>query len=124
MLTEMSTTWICRYHVKCLDSYVISPPLTGYSQTRNMFLPRLSVPPKPNTKQLPSEQLESSAGDDDEGQFDYSEDEEPTEENQTGIDVNLEDWGQGDEDLKLKDEESDHLITADCPGIDWIESNF
>ncbi|XP_036978107.1 uncharacterized protein LOC119032725 isoform X1 [Acanthopagrus latus] len=87
-----------------------------YSQTPNMFLPRLSVPPKPNAKQLSSEQLESSAGDD-EGQFDYSKDEEPIEENQSGIDVNLEDWSQGDEDLKLKDEESDHLIAANCPDL-------
>ena len=89
-----------------------------------MFLPRLLFPPKPNAKQLPSEQLESSAGDDDEGQFDYIEDEEPIEKNQMGVDVNLEDWSQGDEDLKLKDEESDHLIAADCPGLGSIESNF
>lgn len=105
------------------DVHIISPPLTGYSQTPNMFLPRLSVPPKPNAKQLSSEQLESSAGDD-EGQFDYSKDEESIEENQSGIDVNLEDWSQGDEDLKLKDEESDHLIAANCPGIDSAESNL
>ncbi|XP_045927797.1 uncharacterized protein LOC123984749 isoform X2 [Micropterus dolomieu] len=43
-----------------------------YTQTRSMFLPRLSLPPKPNSKQLATEHQELSTGGEDEGQFDYN----------------------------------------------------
>ncbi|GAA6225185.1 uncharacterized protein LOC108890532 [Lates japonicus] len=55
----------------------------GCSQAQNMFLPRLSLPPKANSKQLTSEQQEMSPSDADEGQFDCREDEETIEEKQT-----------------------------------------
>ena len=79
--------------------------LTGYSQTQNMFLPRLSFPHKP----LASEQQEFSAGDTDEEQFDYSEDEE----NHAGFEPTLEDCNTaGGDDLKLNEEQSDDLTAA------------
>uniref|UniRef100_A0A4W6BJ33 C2H2-type domain-containing protein n=1 Tax=Lates calcarifer TaxID=8187 RepID=A0A4W6BJ33_LATCA len=55
----------------------------GCSQAQNMFLPRLSLPPKANSTQLTSEQQEMSPGDEDEGQFDCPEDKETVEEKQT-----------------------------------------
>lgn len=81
-------------------------------------MPRLSLPHKPNLKQLASEQQELSTGEDeDEGQFDYWEDEDPIEENQTDVKPTLEDCSKGDEDLKLKDEQCDDLTTANCSSM-------
>ncbi|XP_040006146.1 uncharacterized protein LOC120802417 isoform X2 [Xiphias gladius] len=70
---------------------------TCYSQTQNMFLPRLFLPPKANSKQLTQGQQEMSTGNEDEGQFDYSEDEEPVEENPTDNKATLEDCTRGNE---------------------------
>lgn len=96
--------------------------LTGYSQTQNMFLPRLSFPHKPNSKPLASEQQEFSTGDTDEEQFDYSEDEE---ENQTGFKSTLEDCSAaGDEDLKLNEEQSDDLTAATSSSNNCIPIEF
>ncbi|XP_044041419.1 uncharacterized protein LOC122870995 isoform X2 [Siniperca chuatsi] len=88
-----------------------------YSQTQSMFLPRLSLPPKPNSKQLASEQQELSTGSEDEGQFDYREDEEPVEENHTDVSPTLEDCSKREEDLKLKDEQSDDRTAANCSNL-------
>lgn len=98
------------------------------SDTQNMFLPRLSVSHKANPKQLFQEQISSNssecmrsgsqqeifAGDEDEGPFYCSEEEEPIEENSTDHKPAVEDCGNGSEDLKLKDEQSDDLTTVNC----------
>ncbi|XP_037616689.1 uncharacterized protein LOC119482862 isoform X2 [Sebastes umbrosus] len=88
-----------------------------YSQNQSMFLPRLFLPHKPNSWQLASEQRASSTGDADEGQFDYSEDEEDVEENQTEDKATLEDCSEGGEDLKLKEEQIDDLTAAHCSNL-------
>eukprot|EP00064_Thunnus_orientalis_P007596 superscaffoldBa00000854_g7618 len=98
------------------------------SDTQNMFLPRLSVSHKANPKQLFQERISSNssecmrsgsqqeifAGDKDEGPFYCSEEEEPIEENSTDHKPAVEDCGNGSEDLKLKDEQSDDLTTVNC----------
>ncbi|XP_028426640.1 uncharacterized protein LOC114550216 isoform X2 [Perca flavescens] len=85
-----------------------------YSQTQNMFLPRLSFPHEPNSRQLASEQQASSTGDTD-GQSDYS------EENQGDDELALEDRSKGDEVLEikeeLKEEQSDDLTAANCSNL-------
>lgn len=73
-----------------------------------MFLPRLSLPHEPNSRQLASEQQASSTGDTDDGQSDYS------EENQSDDELALEDRSKGDEVLKLKEEPSDDLTAVNC----------
>ncbi|XP_031169261.1 uncharacterized protein LOC116060041 isoform X4 [Sander lucioperca] len=82
-----------------------------YSQTQNMFLPRLSLPHEPNSRQLASEQQASSTGDTDDGQSDYS------EENQSDDELALEDRSKGDEVLKLKEEPSDDLTAVNCSNL-------
>lgn len=82
-----------------------------------MFLPRLSLPHKPKLLQLTSEQQEVSLGDVDEEEFDYSEDEEAVEENQTGDKPTLEDYSEGGEDLKFKEEQEDDRTAAECSSM-------
>ncbi|XP_039647549.1 uncharacterized protein LOC120553322 isoform X3 [Perca fluviatilis] len=86
-----------------------------YSQTQNMFLPRLSFPHEPNSRQLSSEQQASSTGDTDDGPSDYS------EENQSDDELALEDRSKGDEVLELteelKEEQSDDLTAANCSNL-------
>ncbi|XP_051803444.1 uncharacterized protein LOC110967438 isoform X5 [Acanthochromis polyacanthus] len=81
----------------------------SFSQAQNMFLPALSLQSKANWKQLASEQQEMLT--DDERQFDYSEDEEPVEENQSNNEPTVE------EDLTLKDEQRDGMTTANAPNL-------
>ncbi|XP_032360897.1 uncharacterized protein LOC116672973 isoform X2 [Etheostoma spectabile] len=83
----------------------------SYSQTQNMFLPRLSLPHKPSPRQLASEQQASSTGDTDDGESDYG------EENQSDDELDLEDRSEGDEVLKLKEEQSDDLTAANCSNL-------
>ncbi|XP_034718800.1 uncharacterized protein LOC117938369 isoform X4 [Etheostoma cragini] len=82
-----------------------------YSKTQNMFLPRLSLPHKPNSMQLASEQQASSTGDTDDGQSDYG------EENQSDDELALEDLSKGDEVLTLKEEQTDDLTAANCSNL-------
>ncbi|XP_049423152.1 uncharacterized protein LOC125883072 isoform X1 [Epinephelus fuscoguttatus] len=88
-----------------------------HSQTQEMFLPRLSLPHKPKLLQLTSEQQEVSLGDVDEEEFDYGEDEEAVEENQTGDKPTLEDYSEGGEDLKFKEEQEDDRTAAECSNL-------
>ncbi|XP_059181790.1 uncharacterized protein LOC131960563 [Centropristis striata] len=83
------------------------------AQTQNMFLPRLSLPHKPNSTQLASEKQERPAGNAD-GQFDYSEDEDAIKEIHTEDELTLQDFSKGDEGLKSNDKQSDDLTAADC----------
>uniref|UniRef100_UPI0037E72C46 zinc finger protein 624-like n=1 Tax=Semicossyphus pulcher TaxID=241346 RepID=UPI0037E72C46 len=85
-----------------------------FSQSQNMFLPRLSLPPKQNAK-LPSERQAFSAGDEDEGEFYYSEDEEPLED--TDVTPTVDDCSRGDEDLKVKEEQIEDLAGANCSNL-------
>ncbi|XP_035813131.2 uncharacterized protein LOC111581860 isoform X1 [Amphiprion ocellaris] len=86
-----------------------------FSQAQNMFLPTLSLHSKANWKQLASEQQEMLT--DDEEQFDYSEDEEPVEENQHDNESTVEDCSKGNEDLTLKDEQRNGMMTATAPNL-------
>nr|XP_029135214.1 uncharacterized protein LOC109991696 isoform X2 [Labrus bergylta] len=74
------------------------------SQTGNMFLPRLSLPPKPNQERS-SERQDLSAVDKDGGLFYCSKDEEPVEENTNAVTPTQQDCNKADEVLMLKDEE-------------------
>ncbi|XP_042367377.1 uncharacterized protein LOC121961452 [Plectropomus leopardus] len=89
---------------------------TRHSQTQNMFLPRLSLPHNPISKQLASEQQELSTGDADEERFDYSEDEE-AEEKQTWEKSALQDCIKDDEDLKLNEKRNNDLTAANCSDL-------
>ncbi|KAK2858943.1 hypothetical protein Q5P01_003563 [Channa striata] len=82
------------------------------SPAQNVFLPRLFLPPKANMKQMAFEQEEWSTGDEDEDQYEspYSEDEE----SQSDEKSTLEECCEENEELKLKDEQSNDLTAANC----------
>ncbi|CAJ1054924.1 uncharacterized protein LOC122870995 isoform X2 [Xyrichtys novacula] len=82
----------------------------SYSQTQNMFLPRLSLPPKPK-RELCSEQQESAAGEKEEEQFYSSEDEEPAEGRLHEVAQILKDCSKEDERLN---EQVKELISEKC----------
>lgn len=84
----------------------------SFSQAQNMFLPTLSLHSKANSKQLASEQQEVLT--DDEGQLDYSNDEEPVKDNTTDDESALEGCSKGNEDLKLRDEQRSGMTTANA----------
>lgn len=80
-------------------------------------MPRLSLPPRTNSAPLACEQQEWSSGDEAEEQFDYSEDEEPDEENQSDNKA-LEERSERNEDPKLRADQSDDLTAANCLSIE------
>ncbi|KAM6895686.1 uncharacterized protein FYW49_019557 [Xenentodon cancila] len=76
------------------------------SQAQSMFLPTLSLHPKATVIQLSSEQLKVSSHDEDEP-FQFSNDEEPLDVDQTVEKLILDDSGTGNED-----EQSDGTLTS------------
>ncbi|KAM6961570.1 uncharacterized protein LKV04_020588 [Tautogolabrus adspersus] len=76
------------------------------SQTGNMFLPRLSLPPKPN-QEHPSEQQDLSTVDTNDKHFSCSE----VEENTNVLTPTQQDCNKADEVLMLKDEEMEEPTT-------------
>ncbi|XP_067347325.1 uncharacterized protein [Channa argus] len=86
------------------------------SLAQNIFLPRLSLPPKAKMKQLAFEKPEMSTGDEAEDQYEYSEDEEPVEENHSD-EKSVDDCSEENEDLKLKDKHNDDLTAANFSNV-------
>lgn len=83
-----------------------------------MFLPTLSLRPKADMEQHPSEQQEEATPDEEgEKQFDFSEDEESFEENRTDDARILEECSKGSEDVELRVAQRDGMMTADCSSM-------
>ncbi|XP_034530054.1 uncharacterized protein LOC117805433 [Notolabrus celidotus] len=86
---------------------------TCYSETQNMFLPRLSLPPKPNTT-LCGEPQGSATSDKEEEQFYISEDEEPAKESPDDVTLTLRDCIKDEQNLKLRNKQVKDLTAENC----------